>query len=106
MAVDFEFFGVPALSELADGSYGLVDGGEEKLSEGVRVLLLASAAAAVLFTEELDDEDSLYVESSQGENRAFNWPSSEGGIQTEEGVVDHGTCVMTRNDLSFVGALR
>lgn len=78
-AVDVDFFrlfGMPLLSVPADGTYELGGSGATELSESVWLLLLASALAAVLLTEEVDDGGTPYAKSSQGENYGFDWWSS------------------------------
>lgn len=67
---------------------------------------MALASTTVLFTEKVNDGCSSYVESSQGENPGFDWRSSEGGVETEEGVIDGKTCVITKEKCLFIGALR
>lgn len=53
------------LSKLADGTYKLGGGGEEKLSKSVWVLPLSLGFAAVLLAEKVDDGDSPCVECDQ-----------------------------------------
>lgn len=68
------------LTELADGVHELGGGEVEKLSADVRVRLLASASAAVIFEKEVDDGGNSRVQSSQDKNCVFHWRSTEGGV--------------------------
>lgn len=63
VGVGFDFSEMPVLSEMADGTYELNFGTAEELYEGVGVLFLASAFAAVLFTEKLKGGGIPCVES-------------------------------------------
>lgn len=53
--------------------------------------------------KELYDEGSLRIESSQGEDCAFDWSGAEGGVETDEGVVEEGTGIMTKDAHFFLG---
>lgn len=70
------------------------------------MLLLATASIAVFFTEKVDEKVSSCVECSHSVNRGSDWQSSEDSAETEGGVLDGKTGVITRKEQFFVEALR
>lgn len=62
--------------------------------------------STAVFFRKMDDGASPCAEFSQGSNRFFDWRSSEESVEPEKGVLDGGTCFMTKHDNFVVRALK
>lgn len=64
------------------------------------------AFAEFFLAEEEYNRKNTDVESSQNENCGFDWRGGQGEVETDEGLVNSGTGIMTEDELFFVLIIR
>lgn len=74
-----------------------------KLSRSIGVVLRTSASAGFCSAEKVYTRGNSGVKASQGGGSDFDWQGAESGVESNRGIADGGTSIMTDGDHCFVG---